>query len=697
VLGHLTLDDAFEPFFEAKYVRTDSLRFGQPAFFQGQTLGGDPREQPRFDNPFLSDSARSVLNAVRVAGGLPPLTATDSFPLRRNLLDLGPRQEAATRETIRFVLGADGKFANDWNYDVSVNYGQFTEDTQVLGNLNRQRFLLAMDSTRDASGNIVCRSQVDPAAAISYAHTLDPTGTNPAGAAFANALLGRDVAACVPLNPFGQGNLTPAMRSYLLQDTTSQAKISQFVASASVSGNTHRWFELPGGPIGVALGVEHRTERNFFASDDLVANGLTFYNALPLLDPPPFKVNEVFTEFRIPLLSGMTLARDLTINAAGRYADYNGSTGGVFAHNYGVEWAPIDSLRFRVGKARAVRAPNLTELYTQQTQNFATVGDPCSARNVGTGSATRAANCAAAGAPAGYDYVYNASLQLVSGGNPALQAETSDSLTAGFVFRPEFVPGLSISVDYFHITVDNVITAPAAQDILNACYDAADLNNQFCGLFKRAGSGGGPRGEEPFRVLEGSLVQKQLNYAKSVTSGVDVEASFTHDIGVGQLSSQLVYTHTLRRDDFQNPANPNLPDQVLTELGDPRDAFNLNTDFKRGALTLGYELRFIGRMVVDRAEDFFSVGGQPPQNLDWADRRYYPTVIYHDVRASYDFGAALNVYVGVNNLTDKQPPLGLAGTGAAAGNNVGNSGIYDARGRFFFVGAKYNVGASFKH
>ena len=683
-LGHLTIAEEFEPFFEAKYVRTNSLRFGAPAFFQGQTNGGDPREEPRFDNPFLSDAARAEINAARAAGGQAPLTGSDSFALRRNLLDLGDRQEDALRQTTRVVLGVGGKFASDWNYEVSVNYGQFDEDTKVLGNLDVQRFFLAMDSTRNAQGNIVCRSQIDPAAALPHPD-LSPQGT-----AFANSVLAGDVANCVPLNPFGAGNITPAMRNYLLQDTTSRGKISQFVADATVSGSTKRWFELPGGPIGLAFGFEHRTERNFFQADDLVSSGLTFYNALPLFNPPTFGVNEAFTEVRLPVLNDKPFFRDLTIDAAGRYASYKGSTGSVFAHNYGVEWAPFDSLRFRVGKARAVRAPNLSDLYSQQSQNFAAVTDPCSARNIGMGSPTRAANCAAAGIPASYDYVYNATLELVSGGNPNLKAETSDSLTAGFVFQPQFASGLSMSVDYFHITVNNVITAPGAQDILNACYDAKDLNNQFCSLFQRAGPGGGPHGEDPFRIIEGSLQQIVLNYAKSISAGVDVEIAYNHDIGIGRLGSRLVYTHTLRRDDFQNPADPNLPNQVLTELGDPKDAFNWNADFKRGAFTLGYELRFIGRMVLDTAEDVFSVGGNPPQDPHFADRIYYPSIIYHDVRVGYDFGDSLNVYAGVNNVTDKPPPFGLTTTGAG-------SGIYDARGRFFFVGAKYNIGGPSKH
>src|SRR5688572_27139866 len=102
----------------------------------------------------------------------------------------------------------------------------------------------------------------------------------------------------------------------------------------------------------------------------------------------------------------MTGAQELTLNAAGRYADYNSDTGGVLAYNGSLEYAPIDGVRFRAGIARAVRAPNQVDLYSEQSQNFATINDPCSARNIGAGSPTRATNCAAAGIPTTYDHVY---------------------------------------------------------------------------------------------------------------------------------------------------------------------------------------------------------------------------------------------------------------------------------------------------
>lgn len=677
VFGHLTINDAFEPFIEAKYVRTDSLRFGSPAFFQGATLG-DIREQPLFGSPYLSDAARDTINATRASLGLAALGPTNRIGLRRNLLDLGPRQEDAVRETSRIVLGVGGNFASNWNYEVSLNYGKFEEDTEVLGNLNIQRFVLGMDAVRDPAGNIVCRSQIDPTAATIYPFTNDD--------AFATSRLAGDVAACVPVNPFGEDSISAAARDYVLSDTTSVAEIEQVVASAVVSGTTEQWFSLPAGPLGLAVGFEHRTEDNFFASDELVENGVTFYNALPRFEPPKFEVNEAFAELRIPLLSGIPMADSLTISAAGRYADYKGSTGNVFAHNLGLEWAPIRDLRFRVGQARAVRAPNLADLFSEQSQNFALPFlDPCSARNIGAGPPTRAANCAAAGISPAFDYVYIESLEILSGGNPELAEETSDSFTAGLVFRPSFLQGFSLSVDYFDIDIEDVITAPTAQQIVNACYDAASLNNQFCSLFQRVPAGGlGPVGEESFRILEGSLQQTLLNYAKRSARGIDAEIGYDAEVGsLGRLAARLMYTHTLQRDNFLDPADPDRANQVLFELGDPRDAFNLNLNFQRGPLGVGYELRYIGKQVINFAEDTYSVQGRPPENLDYADRRYYPDVKYHDVRVSYDVNDQLNLYLGVDNATDRDPPLGLTGAGEG-------SGIFESRGRFWYLGGKYN-------
>jgi outer membrane receptor protein involved in Fe transport len=227
-----------------------------------------------------------------------------------------------------------------------------------------------------------------------------------------------------------------------------------------------------------------------------------------------------------------------------------------------------------------------------------------------------------------------------------------------------------------------VIIQPTAQQIANACYDAATLDNQFCDLFERhLGPGQGPNDEDPGQIIDGTLDQVPLNYAALRARGIDVELGYRRDIeGFGMLSGRLVYTHVLQLDQFFNPADPTFANRVLSELGDPQDAFNIDLGWTSGPLTLGYQLRYLSKMVLNQYEDFFSVQGRPPQDADWADRQFYPSVVYHDVRLGFDVNKQFNFYMGIDNFTNRKPPLGATGIGVG-------SGIYDVRGRFFYAGA----------
>lgn len=708
VLGHYEVSPAFVPFFEAKYVRTEA--FGSqsgPFFSQGQTLGdgiavaglNDPsyfisggargfvnREGIRLDNPYLSAAARATLTAQLNATTVNPntgaaltaaqLTAQQAaiangsfrFSLRRNWVDLGIRDENIKRETYRFVGGARGDFNDDWNYEVSLNYGEYKERNTIKGNINTQRYLLAIDSVvNPATGQIVCRSQIDPR------YAGDDVAGDP-------AVLAADIAACVPINPFGQGSVSQAARDYLTVQSQATGKITQFVASGFVAGDLSQLFELPGGPVGFSVGAEYRRETNDYDLDDLTQAGYAFYNAIPSFDSPSFEVKEVFGEIRVPLIKDVTLLQELTLSGSGRIADYKGATGTVYAYSGGVDWRPIQDLRMRGTYSHSVRAPNLSELYSAQGQNFAPgFVDPCSARNLATGSAFRQANCAAAGRPANYDYVYSSSLEIISGGNPNLKEETSDSWTVGGVFTPSFLPGFSISADYFDITVDGVIASVSAQNIANLCYDSPDLNNQFCDLFQRAGAGGGPRGEEAFRIIEGSLLQSSTNFAKQKARGVDTNVAYNHDLGWGKLNVNAIWTHMFQRDDFTNPSNPAFKNRLLGELGDPTDQVNFNSSIQFGKVTVGYQMRWIDKMYLNTYEDFNPLNDLPPQNADYAQVQTYPDVFYHDIRGDVEINEDFNAYLGIDNVTNRIPPYGLTGVGAG-------SGIYDVRGRYFYAG-----------
>lgn len=670
-LAHYDISEALVPFIEAKYVKTTAQGSQSGPFFsQGTTLGSDVRERIRLDNPYLLPSARATIEQQLIAGGTTPTGAT-RFSLRKNWTEFGIRDERLVRETWRVVGGFKGDFNDDWNYEVSANYGEFKESNLIKGNVNLQRYLLALDTTRDTSGNIVCRSKIDPAARIPYQ-----------GADGDAAILAADVAACVPLNPFGDGASSEAARSYVLQDTRAQGKITQFVASGFVAGDLSQLFELPGGPVAFSLGAEYRRETNYYDLDDFTQRGYAFYNAIPEFTAPAFAVKEVFGEVSIPLLKDMPFAHALTVTGSGRIADYKGSTGTVYTYSGGVDYAPIPDIRFRASYSKSVRAPNLSELFSEQSQNFAPAfTDPCSARNIGQGSQFRSANCTAQGRPANYDFVYVQSLEIVSGGNPNLKEETSKSFTVGGVIEPRFIPGLSLSVDYYDIKIDNVITSVAAQTIVNQCYDLPDLNNPFCGAFSRVGVNGATgNGEENFRIVEGSLLQSTLNFAKLTARGIDVNLNYRKSFDWGDIAVNGVWTHALERSNFVSPTNPNFENRILGELGDPVDAFNLRTNAKFGKVGFTYELRYLAGMYVNTYEDFNSLQGRPPENPDGWPIKKYPAVWYHNIRVDADVNDRFNIYLGVDNLFDRQPPYGLTGVGAG-------SGIYDVRGRYGYVGA----------
>jgi outer membrane receptor protein involved in Fe transport len=715
LIGHFEVTPSVVPFIEAKFSRTDSLGNASGPFFspavgelypqnaadparpgeilQGPNEGGtgiyptftnpftgDPtrvldREALFTDNPFLSAQARALIQS-RGAG----FYYQSYFYLFRNYVELGNREEKARRDTYRVVGGVRGDFNDDWSYEISANYGKLKEKTKILGNVNTQRYLLAIDAvdqgqfnTGTPNGNIVCRSQVDPNFALALQNNLDPT--------FAASQLAADVAACTPLNPFGEGNISQAAKNYVLMDSLAKGSINEFVLNAFVSGDTSEFLNLPGGPIGFALGAEHRTYDVTYRQDDFTKAGMTFYNAIPDFDPPSFRVNEIFGELRLPILKDQ-IVNEFTLNGAARYAKYK-SFGGVWAYNAGAELSPSRALglRLRGNFSRAVRAPSLADAYTPLGQNFAPAfTDPCDDDQVGAGNANRAANCAAAGLT-GFDFTYSSSLGFLSGGNPDLKPETSDSLTLGGVWQPPFVPGVALSVDWYKIKVKDVITSPSAQAAVNACYDLPDLDNQFCSLFQRAGASGGPRGEIPGQILENSLELVPLNYAKLQVRGIDVEATYRKRFSFGDFNTRFVYTHVIQNDSFLDPTDPTFADQIMMELGDPQDAFNWDSNIKFGKFTFGYQMRYLSKMLLNTAEFefFFRKQGRVPSNPDWAEQKFYPHQFYHDVRLAVDATKNLNMYVGVDDLTNNKPPLGATGIGDG-------SGIYRNIGRFFYAG-----------
>lgn len=419
LLTHYKFSDSLEAFLEAKWNRVNIRGSNSmPSFVNAQATQLDTRERMRLDNPFLNPADRTALANAILASGCNtsfttscagantatsgPLSAqqradiaagTYRFAIAKRFLDIGIRDEDFQRDTYRFVGGLRGTFNDDWNYEVSANYGKFEENTTTYGYLDRQRIALALDAGRNpANGQIQCRSQFDPAAAV----RLQRADLTAAQQAAFQARLAADIAACVPYNPFGSPGTNAGARAYAEYNAQHRATLDQLVLQGFVGGDLSQLFELPGGPVRFALGAEYRREKATYDNDDYVESGATNALIIGAFNPPAFDVKEAFGEIQIPLLRDTPFFEELTLSAAGRVSDYGGAIGTVYAYNAGAEWSPVRDLRFRGNYSRAVRAPNVSETGFPQVPNFQNnFADPCRAQSIGTGSATRAANCAA--------------------------------------------------------------------------------------------------------------------------------------------------------------------------------------------------------------------------------------------------------------------------------------------------------------
>jgi outer membrane receptor protein involved in Fe transport len=447
-----------------------------------------------------------------------------------------------------------------------------------------------------------------------------------------------------------------------------------------VNGDSSQVFSLPGGPVRFVLGAEHREERAAQHADPISANSQTFFNAFSPFNPPAFKVTEGFGELELPILNHVPFADVLTVQGAARYSHYNTSAGNTWAWNINGVWGPVRDIKFRANYSKSVRVPTLNDLFSPASVNFGFVNDPCDVLYIGTGTSNRATNCAAQGIPAGFvnQPARSQTTQFLSAGNPNLTAETGKSLTVGTVITPRWVPGLSLTVDYYRITVNNLISVLGAQTILNQCYDLPQPN-QYCSLIN-------PRNAD-FTFDSPALISAGVNFAKQQANGIDFEVAYRRTFAnKHRLNIHFLATDVLKRDNFTDPTNPNFLTQQLYNLGDPKWAANLNVGYGFGPVDFSYSVNYIGKQTVSDYANTHSVQGRPPQNADVTSIVWYPEVMYHSARVDFHVpqgNRKLDFYLGVDNMFDTKPPLGLLGTGGGE--------PYDPVGRIVYGGVSIDL------
>ena len=600
---------------DVKFARTKADSIGQPSFFE---YSGD--HVIHRDNAYIHESLANVMDQAGI----------DSFQLHRFNEDIGRRFEQNTRETTRFVVGVEGYLAKTWSYDAYVLYGKTEREQVNVDNVIRQRYFQSMDAVYLNDGSIGCRS----------------------ADARANG--------CIPTTLFGAGNVDPVAAEWFTTDSVSTSKIQQTVANFTITNS--ELFELPAGYAGFAAGLEYREEQSDDVPDAFAATGATFLTALQE-EHGKFDVREVFIETSLPILADLPMVKGLSLDLAARYADYS-TVSGALSWKVGTSWEMNDQLRFRTTLSKAIRAPNIGELFQAQSQNFAFVSDPCDVQfNQGE---TRAANCAALGIPDGAQINPVSSVELLVGGNPELREEESTSFTAGLVYQPDFINGLVFTVDYWKIDIDDAIDQVSAQDIADKCVDSVGgINNQFCALVTR---------DANHRII---LVESTTqNVAKQKAEGIDFEVGYDFDALGGRFTTQVIGTYLKSRKEFPFQIEPDQFSEFAGTTGEAQWQANFAIAYRSGPWSASWRTRYLEE--VSRFTD-----QELEINPDRSNIMTFGTYFQTDVRAGYSFENNITLEFGIDNVFDRALPRYTNGTGTA-------SASYDNIGRLYYTSLSYS-------
>ena len=502
--------------------------------------------------------------------------------------------------------------------------------------------------------------------------------------------MGASIDGCVPFNFFGgqgvngEGSITPEMLGFVTFIQKDESQQEQFDVSVNIAGEM---FELPAGPIGYALGFEHRKQEGFFIPDAIVTAGQTAgVPAFPTAGG--FDVNEVYGEVSVPILHGLPLVELFEINGAVRYSDYN-LFGGDEVFKIGANWRVTDDLLIRGNFSEGFRAPGIGELFNTGSRFDATIDDPCSDMlgldPNGSGMAASAAtiaNCTTLGVPADGSFVsIGGQISVNTGGNQNLTPETSESYTIGFVYDPAWageiggLDSLLIEANYYDISIDSAIQAPNAQTKLTQC--VATLDPLTCAGINRTAAG-----------TINSFASQLGNIGGIETNGFDWSITLTSaETGIGQFRLQSINTYLNEYTEIVATSTgvSRLAREGI-ELGSPERGFTkfkstLIADWTHGAFGASVTARYLGSLmeacpdaVLDLAPQLCSNAAGSLNKID--------SKVFTDIQASWTppmLDDAATLTFGVNNLLDTDIPFCFS-----CDLNSFDGTLYPIPGRFFY-------------
>ena len=701
------LSDNVTLFGEAKYAEEETYDEGQRTFYDMNiralapgTIGaitGSNVFEIGLDNAYLPSNVRTAIqNNIRsVYNSAGVVTSTVADPRAQHKIYPTIRDQLNNRNLQRYVIGMRGDagdvgFIRNLNWEWGYTFGEMNNSNKETG-ADTLRMQSAVDAVVDTAGivhgrpgEIVCRVQLlkaqgrpRPAPAFGFYQYDDAV-----------------IDGCVPVRIFGEGGISDEALDYLNAtiEVTDQNRQQDFLAF--MSGEL--WDFWGAGPIGFAVGVESRKESTQGTGRDRdTGDRLLFLNTGPGFDPVSYETREAFMELRVPLFRDSWLGKSAEISGSYRTSDYS-TVGLQDTWSIQASWRPVDDLLFRFTQNSAIRVPDLGELFDTPGETFRNFlgADPCVVTVINgladtSVQANRRANCRALSVAAGFDFDFTnisapnafvppygtAGTSGLSGGNPFLTPETSDSFTASLVWTPSFFPNFSLVLDYYDIQIDDAIATTTALQNAVQCVSGPVINAGACATITR----------DPTTWMISTFIEGQLNYAKSTAEGVDFSAKYRFDLvdvigqDWGRINWNLRGNWLIENNDYVNISDPNFPTVWADTIGSDRVRFLSTVTWQpTDRLTLSWDWDWQASQEI---EDKDVLVNNPDR---YATAKYLETgdLSQHDFTMAYQVNDSLRVRAGVVNAFDLEPPHWL---GRQSNDSI------DLFGRRFFVNFNYKV------
>jgi iron complex outermembrane recepter protein len=609
-------------------------------------------------NPFLSAQELSTWCGGNTAN-------TTTLTIGRRNVEGGDRLSILEHIDFHEVIGIKGKVNDAWDYDASFQYSSVSAPTAIANYFDLNKITNSLNVTGTAAAP-VC--------------TVGPP--------------------CVPYNIFSLGNVTQEALNYLYTPSEAQGDVHHTVANINLTGDLGKYgVQSPVASTGLKInvGAEYRDVTSSFLPDEEGQSGNLSGAGGSSLPVSGGEISrEGFMEARMPLVEDQPFAQSLDVEAGYRYSSYNLGFK-TNTYKFGVDWSPVHDVRLRGSFARAVRAPNIVELFSPRTVllDGTYTSDPCA----GATPVASAAACARTGVTAAqYGHIeadpagqYNGLI----GGNPALKAETALTSSFGIGWTPSFVPGFRAQMDYYNIKIEGVIQGLGGTNILTQCL----TNDVLCGNIHRDSLG------SLWQLVTGYIDDPLVNNGSLLERGVDVDLSYSLDIGsLGKIRTALVGTYI---DQYIVEPIANSPSSAYNCVGlygATCSSFFTGTGIPtfrwRNTLRTTWSTPWNG-LDVTLAWRYFSavkteqLSGNPNltagagtianggiSNTD----AFISSFSYFDLTAAMKLSDKLTLRLGVNNIFDKDPPIigGSTLPGPPAGNGNTFPQAYDSLGRFIF-------------